>query len=128
MEARLPETVGFVGLGNMGNPMCGRFLESGIKVLAHDADAGALDRMCAAGATRATRADSPAEAASGASVMLLSLPNSEAVEEVVLGGGGLVEGLREGAAVIDMSSSRPSSTRRPAAELERRGSPREGAQ
>lgn len=112
------EMVSFVGLGNMGNPMCKRLLEKGIRVRAHDADAGALERMCEAGATRA---GSPAEAASGVDAMLLSLPNSEVVEEVVLGNGGLVEGLHPGTTIIDMSSSRPSSTRRIAMELDRRG-------
>ena len=74
--------------------------------------------MLAAGAERA---ESPVEVASGMETVLLSLPNSEVVEKVVLGSGGLAEGLREGATVIDMSSSRPSSTRRLAAELERIG-------
>lgn len=110
--------VGFIGLGNMGNPMCGRLLDHGLEVRAYDAEAGALERMCSSGAARA---DSPAQAAEGADVTLLSLPNSEIVEEVVLGSGGLAEGLREGAAVIDMSSSRPSSTRRLATGLDRLG-------
>jgi 3-hydroxyisobutyrate dehydrogenase len=117
-ENELPETVGFVGLGNMGNPMCGRLLERGARVRAYDADAGVLERMRAAGADRA---GSPAEAASGVEAGLLSLPNSEVVEEVVLGRNGLVERLSPGATVIDMSSSRPSSTRYLAAELARRG-------
>lgn len=117
-ENELPETVGFVGLGNMGNPMCGRLLERGARVRAYDVDAGGLERMRAAGADRA---GSPSEAASGVQAVLLSLPNSEVVEEVVLGRDGLVEGLSPGATVIDMSSSRPSSTRYLAAELERRG-------
>jgi 3-hydroxyisobutyrate dehydrogenase len=117
-ENELPETVGFVGLGNMGNPMCGRLLERGARVRAYDADAGVLERMRAAGADRA---GSPAEAASGVEAVLLSLPNSEVVEEVVLGRNGLVERLSPGATVIDMSSSRPSSTRYLAAELARRG-------
>lgn len=118
VEVGLPESLGFVGLGNMGNPMCGRLLEKGIRVRAYDADAGALARAGEAGAVRVA---SPAEAASGVEVVLLSLPGSEVVEEVVLGDGGLIRGLDRGATLVDMSSSRPSSTRRLAAELERRG-------
>lgn len=110
--------VGFIGLGNMGNPMCGRLLDHGVAIRAHDADAVALERMREAGATRT---GSPAQAAEGADVVLLSLPNSAVVEKVVLGADGVVHGLYEGATVIDMSSSRPSSTRRLSAELERRG-------
>lgn len=116
--ADTPRTVAFVGLGNMGNPMCGRLLERGLRVRAYDADAGALERAETAGAYRAR---SLAEAAAGAEAVLLSLPSSEVVEEVVLGGGGILAGLSPGAAVIDMSSSRPSSTRHLAAELARRG-------
>ena len=112
------ETVGFVGLGNIGNPMCARLLESGLKVRAYDEDPGALQRMCTAGAEHA---GSPAEAALWADAVLLSLPNSNAVEDVVLGERGLVERLEDGATVIDMSSSRPSSTLRLATELDRRG-------
>lgn len=117
-EGKLPETVGFVGLGNIGNPMCARLLESGLRVRVHDTDAEALDRMSAAGAVRA---ESLAEVAAGAEAVLLSLPNSEIVEQVVLGSEGLAEVLEPGVAVIDMSSSRPSSTRHLAEELERRG-------
>lgn len=119
--SRGPEKIGFIGLGNMGNPMCGRLLDGGLEVRVYDADAGALERMCEAGAARAGSPADVANVASGMDAVLLSLPNSEVVEEVVLGDGGLAEGLRPGTTVIDMSSSRPSSTRRIAAELDRRG-------
>lgn len=118
VTTNLPDTVGFVGLGNMGGPMCDRLLGKEIRVLACDADAEALKRASKAGAEIAP---TPAEAASGMEVVLLSLPDSKVVEEVVLGNGGLAEGLSPGATVIDMSSSRPSSTRRLSEKLARRG-------
>ncbi|MBD0358374.1 MAG: NAD(P)-dependent oxidoreductase, partial [Rubrobacter sp.] len=99
--------IGFVGLGNIGFPMCRRLLESGYEVLAYDANPEAVLRL----------EDTPAEPAdslktlAAADVVLLSLPGSDVVEEVVLGEGGLAEGLSSGKILIDTSSSRPSSTR-----------------
>ena len=99
--------IGFVGLGNIGFPMCRRLLESGYDVLAYDANPEAVSRL---EDTPAEPADS-LKALAAADVVLLSLPGSDVVEEVVLGEGGLSEGLSSGKVLIDTSSSRPSSTR-----------------
>ena len=99
--------IGFVGLGNIGFPMCRRLLESGYEVLAYDANPEAVSRL---EDTPAEPADS-LKALAAADVVLLSLPGSDVVEEVVLGEGGLAEGLSSGKVLIDTSSSRPSSTR-----------------
>src|ERR687890_966633 len=99
--------IGFVGLGNIGFPMCRRLLESGYEVLAYDANPEAVSRL---EDTPAEPADS-LKALAAADVVLLSLPSSDVVEEVVLGEGGLAEGLSSGKVLIDTSSSRPSSTR-----------------
>ena len=99
--------IGFVGLGNIGFPMCRRLLESGYEVIAYDANPEAVSRL---GDTPAEPADS-LKALAAADVVLLSLPGSDVVEEVVLGEGGLAEGLSSGKVLIDTSSSRPSSTR-----------------
>lgn len=99
--------IGFVGLGNIGFPMCRRLLESGYEVIAYDANPEAVSKL---GDTPAEPADS-LKALAAADVVLLSLPGSDVVEEVVLGEGGLAEGLSPGKVLIDTSSSRPSSTR-----------------
>lgn len=99
--------IGFVGLGNIGFPMCRRLLESGYEVIAYDANPEAVSKL---GDTPAEPADS-LKALAAADVVLLSLPGSDVVEEVVLGEGGLAEGLSSGKVLIDTSSSRPSSTR-----------------
>ena len=99
--------IGFVGLGNIGFPMCRRLLESGYDVLAYDANPEAVSRL---EDTPAEPADS-LKALAATDVVLLSLPGSDVVEEVVLGEGGLAEGLSSGKFLIDTSSSRPSSTR-----------------
>jgi 3-hydroxyisobutyrate dehydrogenase len=100
--------VGFVGLGNIGRPMCLSVARGGFPVVAYDANPRARDGFRG---TEVVVAGSLAEVGRGAGVCVLSLPNSEVVEEVVFGEDGLLEGLSEGDVVIDTSSSRPSSTR-----------------
>ena len=100
--------VGFVGLGNIGEPMCRRLLENGYGVSIYDANPEAVSKL---GDTAAEPAENLKVLASSAEVVLLSLPGSDVVEEAVLGERGLVEGLSSGKVLIDTSSSRPSSTR-----------------
>jgi 3-hydroxyisobutyrate dehydrogenase-like beta-hydroxyacid dehydrogenase len=100
--------VGCVGIGNMGEPVCRHLLDKGYELLIYDADPEALARLRD---TPAEPAASPEALATEADVVLLSLPNSDVVEEVVFGRSGLKEGLSSGKALIDTSSSRPSSTR-----------------
>jgi 3-hydroxyisobutyrate dehydrogenase len=112
--------VGFVGLGNMGGRMTRRLVGAGIAVLGFDQRAGQAE---AAGATAAA---SVTEVASASDVILLSLPDSTVVESVVLGGDGtgrdgLLEHLRGGQVVVDLSTSAVSSTVKLSALLAGRG-------
>ena len=100
--------VGFVGIGNIGEPVCCHLLDEGYELIIYDADPEALARLAE---TPAEPAASPEALAIESDVVLLSLPNSDVVEEVVFGEGGLKEGLSSSKALIDTSSSRPSSTR-----------------
>src|SRR5215213_5999747 len=97
--------IGFVGLGNIGFPMCRRLLESGYEVLAYDANPEAVSRL---EDTPAEPADS-LKALAAADVVLLSLPGSDVVEEVVLGEGGLAEGLSP--STTSSTTSEPGSER-----------------
>src|SRR3712207_6560845 len=99
---------GFVGIGNIGDPVCRHLIDEGHELMSYDAYPEALARL---DDTPAEPAASPGALATEADVVLLSLPNSDVVEEVVLGESGLKEGLSSGKALIDTSSSRPSSTR-----------------
>lgn len=110
--------VGFVGLGNIGEPMCRRLLENGYDVLVYDANPEAISRLHD---TPAESADNLKALAAGTDVVILSLPGSDVVEEVVLGEGGLAEGLSSGKVLIDTSSSKPSSTREIAKRLAESG-------
>ena len=110
--------VGFVGLGNIGEPMCRRLLENGYEVSIYDVNPEAISKL---GDTAAEPAENLKVLASSAEVVLLSLPGSDVVEEAVLGERGLVEGLSSGKVLIDTSSSRPSSTRNLAEKLAESG-------
>lgn len=96
-------TLGFVGIGRMGNPMTRRLLAAGHSVYIYDPSSAAMDALAEAGAHPAA---SPAEVASNAEIVLLSLPTPDIVKKVALGDGGLSEGkgLR---IVIDLSTSGP---------------------
>ncbi len=107
--------VGFVGLGNMGGRMTRRLVGAGVSVVGYDVRAGQ------AASVGATAADSVGAVCDGTSCVLLSLPDSKAVEDVMLGAGGLIESLRPGQVVIDLSTSAPSSTQRIHASLAARG-------
>ncbi len=107
-------TLGFVGLGNIGAPICQCLLNSGYDVTVYDVDPDAMARFDGGPARLAC---SLAGLASSVDAVILSLPNSAVVEGVVFGDGGLSEGLSEGKVLIDTSSSKPSSTRRLSARL-----------
>lgn len=100
--------LGLIGLGNIGEPMCRQLIKGGYEVSVYDVGSEAVAQL---EDTAAEPAKSPAALAAVADVVLLSLPNSAVVEEVVLGDDGLLENLSPGKVVIDTSSSKPSSTR-----------------
>ena len=94
--------VGFIGLGNMGGPMCGHLVAAGHEVVAFDVAPGALGRLVSAGARAGS---SVAECASGAEVLITMLPAPPQVEAVWLGDGGALAALAPGSLAIDMSTS-----------------------
>jgi 3-hydroxyisobutyrate dehydrogenase len=94
-------TVGVVGLGNMGGRIARRLVDGGEDVVGFDLDAG---RAADAGARAA---ESLAEVAGEADVVLLSLPDSPAIEAVVEK---LEAHLRAGQVVVDLSTAAPRST------------------
>ncbi|HTP22008.1 MAG TPA: NAD(P)-dependent oxidoreductase [Solirubrobacteraceae bacterium] len=94
--------VGFIGLGNMGGPMCGHLVAAGYDVTAFDLSDVALGRLVEAGARAA---GSVADCALGAEVLITMLPAPPQVEAVWLGGGGAMAALAPGSLAIDMSTS-----------------------
>lgn len=102
----------------MGEPMCRQLLAGGYTVWLYDANPEATGRLKG---TASRPASSLRELASETEVVFLSLPNSEVVEEVVLGQEGLASGLSPGQTVIDLSSSKPLRTQALAEKLIARG-------
>jgi 3-hydroxyisobutyrate dehydrogenase-like beta-hydroxyacid dehydrogenase len=112
-------TVGFIGLGRMGGPICRNIIRrSGMRVVAFDVSPEALAACVAAGAEAATDVATLARASD---VIFTSLPRPEHVEAVALGTGGIAEQARAGTAYFDLSTSSPELARRLAAELASRG-------
>lgn len=97
----MAQTVGMIGLGNMGGRMARRLVGAGITVVGFDPVGG---RAEAAGAEPVSEA---AEVARRAEVVLLSLPDSRVVEPVVRA---LLPAAKPGSVVVDLSTSSPSST------------------
>jgi 3-hydroxyisobutyrate dehydrogenase-like beta-hydroxyacid dehydrogenase len=108
-------TLGFIGLGVMGEPMCGHLARrSGRKVLAHDLRSEPIDRL----AINGVEAGSPGEIARRCDLILLSLPDGKAVAQVVAE---LEPHLRPGQCVVDTSTSSVKLTREIGARLTARG-------
>lgn len=82
--------VGFIGLGRMGQGMAGRILAAGHDLLVTDPVPGQTTSLEAAGAVAV---DSPAAASAGRDIVISMLPSDKALDVVINGAGGLVEGM-----------------------------------
>ena len=101
--------IAFIGLGNMGRHMAANLQKAGHEIVVHDMRPAAAESHLANGATWA---NSAAEAAQGAELILTSLPGPKQVEEVALGEGGILQGAAKGAVYADLSTSSPTLIRR----------------
>ena len=103
--SRIP-SVGFVGLGVMGEPMASHLARAGYRLALYDVAPGVAARIAATLDGASTPA-SPAELAEASDIVVTMVPNGEVVREVVRGAGGLLEGMRRGSLLLDTSSSEP---------------------
>jgi len=111
-------SVGFVGLGNMGNPMALNVLKKGYALTVFDMNLNAAKNLIAAGAKGA---GSAAEVIAGADVLFTSLPGSPEVEPFYLATGGAIEKAKAGAVLVDLSSVLPATPRKIEAAAQARG-------
>jgi 3-hydroxyisobutyrate dehydrogenase-like beta-hydroxyacid dehydrogenase len=102
-------SVGFIGVGNMGNPMAGNVLKAGFPMTVFDKSAKAMENLVAAGARAAKSAREVAEASE---IVLTCLPASPDVEALYLEPGGLIDLAKPGTILIDLSSVLPSTPRK----------------
>jgi 2-hydroxy-3-oxopropionate reductase len=110
--------IGFIGLGIMGKPMSKNLIKAGHQLVVNDINQAAVDEVVAAGAVSASSAK---EVGEQTSLVILMLPNSPQVKEVVLSRGGLIDGIKSGSTVIDMSSIAPAASQEVAAALAAKG-------
>jgi len=96
--------ISVIGLGLMGTPIATLLMKAGYRVTGFDIVRKQMTDLVPLG-LRAL--NSPQEAAKGADLILLSLPNWDAVLEAVEGKKGVVEGAQKGQIVVDTSTSPP---------------------
>lgn len=100
------ESIGFIGLGNMGGRMSKCIVRNGQSVLGFDTNPEMIVTA------DAQSAGSVAEVVKSCDIVLLSLPDSKVVEAVVLGDDGLLANARAGQIIVDLSTAAPESTRK----------------
>ncbi|HLV09465.1 MAG TPA: 2-hydroxy-3-oxopropionate reductase [Halanaerobiales bacterium] len=110
--------IGFIGVGIMGKPMAKNLIDAGYEMIVYDINQETMKEVITYGAKEGT---SPKNIAENCEVIITMLPNSPHVKEVVLGEDGVIEGVREGQVLIDMSSIAPLVSQEVARELETKG-------
>jgi 2-hydroxy-3-oxopropionate reductase len=110
--------IGFIGLGIMGKPMAKNLLKAGHELVVFDVVEAPLKEVVAAGAKAAT---SPKDVAAQCELIITMLPNSPHVKTAVLGKNGVIEGVKSGSVLVDMSSIAPLASREIAKELAAKG-------
>lgn len=111
--------IGFIGLGRMGSHMARNLAAAGHEVAAYDVLPDAVAEVANTPGIRA--ATSVADAARDADIVCASLPSPQAVEQIAIGEGGVLESLREGGTFIDLSTNAPSVVRALAPVLAEKG-------
>ena len=109
--------IGFIGLGIMGRPMANNLIKAGYKLVVYDKFAK-FDDLVSLGAEGAA---SNKEVASKSDIIITMLPNSPHVKEAILGAGGVIEGVKTGAIVVDMSSIAPAASQEVGTALKDKG-------
>lgn len=98
------QRIGFIGLGNMGSGMACRLAEAGYELAVYNRTRSKAEEVAGLGARVA---QSPADAASSADVVMLSLADQSAVDSVLEGADGVFGSLRAGGYIVDMSTVPP---------------------
>jgi 3-hydroxyisobutyrate dehydrogenase len=104
----MKEKIGFIGVGIMGKPMSLNLINAGYPVTVYDIDPNPLEELKKSGADVAV---SGKEVAEKTDIIITMLPDSGLVEEAILGDKGVIEGVKPGAIVIDMSTIDPTTSR-----------------
>ena len=103
------KTISYLGLGNMGGDMASNLLKGGYKLTVWNRSVEKCEPFARKGARVA---GTPADAVRNAELVMYSLSNDKAVEEVVFGAKGILSGINEGQIAIDMSTVLPATSLR----------------
>lgn len=114
----MAERIGFIGLGIMGEPMCRNLMKAGYACTVNTRTKSRAERLLSEGAVWS---GTPKDTAGKSDVIITIVTDTPDVEKVILGENGIIEGIRPGSVVIDMSTISPSATRTMAAALEEKG-------
>ncbi len=106
--------IGFIGLGAMGKPMAMNLVKKNYSVTVYDLRPEPVSEMAKLGAKTAS---SSKEVAARCDVVITMLVSSPHVEAAVLGKDGVIEGIRPGSVLIDMSTIAPAMTKKVGGEL-----------
>ena len=112
------QTIGFIGLGNMGGNMAARYLAAGYTVYGEDRDREHAQPLVDQGLRWAS---TPRALAEAADVVMTSLPNDDIVKSVASGPDGIVAGLSEGKVWADLSTISPRASREVANQVHEQG-------
>jgi len=110
--------VGFIGLGNMGEPLAGFVQRAGFSLVAHDLRKAAAATLLERGATWV---ESPRDVAAQCEVVCICVPGPAEMRLVSAGPGGILEGVNAGAVVIDLTTNAPAVVREIGEPLKARG-------
>lgn len=108
MAAEKPR-VGWIGTGVMGQAMCGHILSAGYSVTVFNRTLSKAQILCDRGAVMA---NSPKSVAAESDVVFTIVGYPQDVREVIMGDNGILQGLKPGGTVVDMTTSEPSLARR----------------
>lgn len=110
----MPEKIGFIGLGIMGQGMARNLLKAGFSVTVWNRTAGKMKSLLDGGAQAGQH---PADIAAKSDIIVICVSDTPDVEEVILGKQGVINGASAGSLVIDCSTISPIATRNMAAAL-----------
>ncbi len=105
----MKESIGFVGLGNMGQPIARNLLKAGYQLRVYNRDARKAEALVAEGAHQRTR---PGDVVAPGGIVITMVSDDAALENMTLGEGGILEHLEPGGMHVVMSIISPASTRK----------------
>ena len=114
----MTDTVGFIGLGNMGGPMALNLVKAGFELVVHDINPARVAPLVAAGATVEASAEAVAAQCHRTICMV---ETTDQAESVILGEKGIIQSAKQGDIVLCMSTIDPLAARRFAERLGAKG-------